>query len=54
MKGGRRQSCSVSEWFLAQMLKVNGLSLKDVTEKNMTAGEAGAAFVASNVDLSPS
>src|SRR3989441_10870700 len=42
---------SVSEWFLAQVLKVNGLSLKDVTEKNMKSGEAGAAFVAGKVDV---
>jgi NitT/TauT family transport system substrate-binding protein len=42
---------SVSEWFLAQVLKVNGLSLKDVTEKNMKSGEAGAAFVAGRVDV---
>jgi len=42
---------SVSEWFLAQVLKVNNLSLKDVTEKNMKSGEAGAAFVAGKVDV---
>jgi len=42
---------SVSEWFLAQVLKANGLSLKDVKEKNMKSGEAGAAFVAKRVDV---
>src|SRR5436189_4103748 len=42
---------SVSEWFLAQVLKDNGLSLSDVKEQNMKSGEAGAAFVASKVDV---
>jgi NitT/TauT family transport system substrate-binding protein len=42
---------SVSEWFLAQVLLKNGLSLKDVTEQNMKSGEAGAAFVAGRVDV---
>jgi len=42
---------SVSEWFLAQVLQKNGLSLKDVTEQNMKSGEAGAAFVAKRVDV---
>jgi len=42
---------SVSEWFLAQVLKDNGLSLSDVKEQNMKSGEAGAAFVASRVDV---
>ena len=42
---------SVSEWFLAQVLKANGLSLSDVKEQNMKSGEAGAAFVASKVDV---
>jgi NitT/TauT family transport system substrate-binding protein len=42
---------SVSEWFLAQVLKNNGLSLADVKEQNMKSGEAGAAFVASKVDV---
>jgi len=37
---------SVSEWFLAQVLLKNGLSLKDVKEQNMKSGEAGASFVA--------
>ena len=42
---------SVSEWFLAQVLTLNGMSLKDVTEQNMTSGQAGAAFVAGRVDV---
>ena len=42
---------SVSEWFLAQVLKKNGLSLNDVKEQQMTSGEAGAAFVAGRVDV---
>ena len=42
---------SVSEWFLAQVLQKNGLSLKDVKELNMKSGEAGAAFVAKRVDV---
>lgn len=42
---------SVSEWFLAQVLKRNGMSLNDVKEQNMTSGDAGAAFVASKVDV---
>ena len=42
---------SVSEWFLAQVLQKNGLSLKDVKEQNMKSGEAGAAFVAGRVDV---
>src|SRR5438093_8086205 len=42
---------SVSEWFLAQVLAKNGLSLSDVKEQNMKSGEAGAAFVAGQVDV---
>ena len=42
---------SVSEWFLAQVLKANGMSLNDVKEQNMTSGDAGAAFVAGRVDV---
>lgn len=42
---------SVSEWFLAQVLQKNGLSLSDVKEQNMKSGEAGAAFVAGKVDV---
>src|SRR5438128_11853537 len=42
---------SVSEWFLAQVLEKNGLSLADVKEQNMKSGEAGAAFVAGQIDV---
>jgi len=42
---------SVSEWFLAQVLEKNGLHLSDVKEQNMTSGAAGAAFVASKIDV---
>ena len=42
---------SVSEWFLAQVLQKNGMSLGDVKEQNMKSGEAGAAFVAGQVDV---
>ncbi len=42
---------SVSEWFLAQVLKRNGMSLSDVTEQNMTSGVAGSTFVAGRVDV---
>lgn len=41
---------SVSHFFLAFLLKQNGMSLKDITAVNMTAGDAGAAFVAGKVD----
>lgn len=41
---------SVSQFFLSVLLKDNGLSLKDVDALNMTAGDAGAAFVAGKVD----
>lgn len=41
---------SVSHFFLAYLLQQNGMSLKDVTMVNMTAGDAGAAFVAGKVD----
>src|SRR3989454_11215676 len=41
---------SVSEWFLAQVLQKNGLSLADVKEQNMKLREAGAAFLAGQVD----
>src|SRR5256885_7411990 len=42
---------SVSEWFLAQVLEKNGLHLSDVKEQNMTSGAAGAAFLASKLDV---
>src|SRR5256714_5884314 len=32
---------SVSEWFLAQVLTRNGMTLGDVKEQNMTSGDAG-------------
>jgi NitT/TauT family transport system substrate-binding protein len=41
---------SVSHFFLAYLLKQNGMSLGDITAVNMTAGDAGAAFVANKVD----
>ncbi len=41
---------SVSQFFLSVLLKDNGLSLKDIQTLNMTAGDAGAAFVAGKVD----
>lgn len=41
---------SVSQFFLSVLLKDAGLSLKDVQSLNMTAGDAGAAFVAGKVD----
>jgi NitT/TauT family transport system substrate-binding protein len=41
---------SVSQFYLGVMLKEAGLSLKDVETMNMTAGDAGAAFVAERVD----
>ncbi|MCM2293174.1 ABC transporter substrate-binding protein [Allorhizobium sp. BGMRC 0089] len=41
---------SVSQFFFAVLLKKAGLSLKDVDSLNMSAGDAGAAFVAGKVD----
>lgn len=41
---------SVSHFFLGYLLKQNGMSFKDITAVNMTAGDAGAAFVAGKVD----
>lgn len=41
---------SVSQFYLSVLLKEAGLSLKDVESLNMTAGDAGAAFVAKRVD----
>jgi NitT/TauT family transport system substrate-binding protein len=41
---------SVSQFFLAVLLKEAGLTLKDVDTQNMTAGDAGAAFVAGRLD----
>lgn len=41
---------SVSQFFLGVVLKNNGLKLSDIDALNMTAGDAGAAFVAGKVD----
>ncbi|NVK33972.1 MAG: ABC transporter substrate-binding protein [Rhodobacteraceae bacterium] len=41
---------SVSQFFLSVLLKEAGMSLADVDSLNMTAGDAGAAFVAGRVD----
>lgn len=41
---------SVSQFFLSVLLKNAGMSLADVETLNMTAGDAGAAFVAGRVD----
>jgi NitT/TauT family transport system substrate-binding protein len=41
---------SVSQFYLGVLLKEAGLSLDDVETQNMTAGDAGAAFVAERVD----
>ncbi|MCC9625917.1 ABC transporter substrate-binding protein [Thalassospira sp. MA62] len=41
---------SVSQFFLSVLLKEHGMSLDDVTSMNMSAGDAGAAFVAKRVD----
>ena len=41
---------SVSQFFLGALLKDEGLKLNDVESLNMTAGDAGAAFVAGQVD----
>lgn len=41
---------SVSHFFLGYLLSQNGMSFKDIVSVNMTAGDAGAAFVAGKVD----
>ena len=41
---------SVSQFYLGVLLKEAGLSLTDIQPVNLTAGDAGAAFVASRVD----
>ena len=41
---------SVSQFFLSVLLKDAGLTLADIDSRNMTAGDAGAAFVAGRVD----
>jgi NitT/TauT family transport system substrate-binding protein len=42
---------STSQWFLAYVLSKNGLSLKDVSQIDLTSGDAGAAFVAGRVKV---
>lgn len=42
---------STSQWLLAYVLKKNGMSLKDVNQIDMTAGDAGAAFAAGRVPV---
>ena len=41
---------SVSQFYLSVLLKQAGLTLKDIDSLNMTAGDAGAAFVAKRID----
>jgi NitT/TauT family transport system substrate-binding protein len=41
---------SVSHFLLGFLLKQNGMTFKDIIAVNMTAGDAGAAFVAGKVD----
>ncbi|MDQ7820882.1 MAG: ABC transporter substrate-binding protein [Armatimonadota bacterium] len=41
---------SVSHFFLGFLLQRNGLTFRDIVPVNMTAGDAGAAFVAGKVD----
>jgi NitT/TauT family transport system substrate-binding protein len=41
---------SVSQFYLGVLLKQAGLSFDDIQTQNMTAGDAGAAFVAGRVD----
>jgi NitT/TauT family transport system substrate-binding protein len=42
---------STSQWLLAYVLGKNGMSLKDVDQVNLTAGDAGAAFAAGRVPV---
>lgn len=42
--------CGVSHFFLSTVLAKNGMSEKDVTLLNMTAADAGSAFLAKAVD----
>jgi NitT/TauT family transport system substrate-binding protein len=44
-------SGSTSQWFLAYVLSVNHLSLKDVKQVDLTSGDAGAAFAAGRVPV---
>jgi NitT/TauT family transport system substrate-binding protein len=42
---------STSQWMLAYVLQQNGMSLDDVSQIDMTAGDAGAAFAAGKVPV---
>jgi len=42
---------STSQWLLAYVLGKNGMSLNDVNQVNLTAGDAGAAFAAGRVPV---
>ncbi len=42
---------STSQWLLAYVLQKNGMSLNDVQQVDMTAGDAGAAFAAGRVPV---
>jgi len=42
---------STSQWMLAYVLQKNGMSLDDVDQVDMTAGDAGAAFAAGKVPV---
>ena len=42
---------STSQWFLAYVLSVNHLTLKDVKQVDLTSGDAGAAFAAGRVPV---
>jgi NitT/TauT family transport system substrate-binding protein len=42
---------STSQWLLAYVLGKNGMSLNDVHQVNLTAGDAGAAFAAGRVPV---
>jgi NitT/TauT family transport system substrate-binding protein len=42
---------STSQWMLAYVLSKNGMSLDDVNQIDMTAGDAGAAFAAGKVPV---
>lgn len=44
------EKANPSHFFLIYLLEKEGLSIKDIKPKYMTAGDAGAAFVAGNVD----
>jgi NitT/TauT family transport system substrate-binding protein len=44
-------SGSVSQWFLAYVLDQHGMSLDDVKQVDMTAGDAGAAFAAGRIPV---